>query len=158
MYQHCWEGTCDGLASRLGQSVQLHPNKLLALNETRFKHCLHGYLKHTVWGWLYLVLPYSAMQPNWPTGSDVCVFGRPHLYLTIVVVSLIKEHGVSAAGLEQAWGWQEHRTNGTPAVTMDQATKLIRIPRIHRLCANKVWHARSIMWELTANHVLQNNS
>ena len=36
-YQHCWEGTCDGLASCPGESVQLH-SKLLALNETRFKH------------------------------------------------------------------------------------------------------------------------
>ena len=33
-YQHC---TCDGLASCSGESVQLH-SKLLALNETRFKH------------------------------------------------------------------------------------------------------------------------
>ena len=23
-YRHCWEGTCDGLASRPGESVQLH--------------------------------------------------------------------------------------------------------------------------------------
>ena len=36
-YQHCWEGTCDGLASCPGELVQLHSN-LLALNETRFKH------------------------------------------------------------------------------------------------------------------------
>ena len=25
-YQHCWEGTCDGLASLSGESVQLHYN------------------------------------------------------------------------------------------------------------------------------------
>ena len=25
-YQHCWEGTCDGLASCPGESVQLHSN------------------------------------------------------------------------------------------------------------------------------------
>ena len=37
-YQHCWGGTCDGLASRLGESVQLYSNCLQALNETRFKH------------------------------------------------------------------------------------------------------------------------
>ena len=36
-YQHCWEGTCDGLESCPGESVQLY-SKLLALNETRFKH------------------------------------------------------------------------------------------------------------------------
>ena len=27
-YQYCWEGTCDGLASRPGESVQLHSNCL----------------------------------------------------------------------------------------------------------------------------------
>ena len=27
-YQHCWEGTCDGLASCPGESVQLHSNCL----------------------------------------------------------------------------------------------------------------------------------
>ena len=27
-YQQCWEGTCDGLASRPGESVQLHSNCL----------------------------------------------------------------------------------------------------------------------------------
>ena len=27
-YQHCWEGTCDGLASSPGESVQLHCNCL----------------------------------------------------------------------------------------------------------------------------------
>ena len=24
--QHCWEGSCDGLASRPGESIQLHSN------------------------------------------------------------------------------------------------------------------------------------
>ena len=28
LYQHCWEGSCDGLASRPGESVQLHSNCL----------------------------------------------------------------------------------------------------------------------------------
>ena len=27
-YQHCWEGTCDGLASCPGESVQMHYNCL----------------------------------------------------------------------------------------------------------------------------------
>ena len=27
-YQHCWEGTCDRLASCPGESVQLHSNSL----------------------------------------------------------------------------------------------------------------------------------
>ena len=27
-YQHCWEGTCDGLASCPGESVQLNSNYL----------------------------------------------------------------------------------------------------------------------------------
>ena len=27
-YQNCWEGTCDGLASCPGESVQLHSNCL----------------------------------------------------------------------------------------------------------------------------------
>ena len=36
-YQHCWEGTGDGLASCPGESVELH-SKWLALNETTFKH------------------------------------------------------------------------------------------------------------------------
>ena len=52
-YQHCWDGTFDGLASCPGESVQLH-SKLLALNETRFKHwpslAFIAYLRHTVWG------------------------------------------------------------------------------------------------------------
>ena len=26
-YQHCWESTCDGLAPRPGESVQLHSNE-----------------------------------------------------------------------------------------------------------------------------------
>ena len=61
-----------------------------------------------------------------------------HLYLTIVVVRLVEEHGVCCAGLQQARGWQKHRTHGTTAITVDQATKLVRIPRIHRLCRDKV--------------------
>ena len=32
-YQQCWATTCDGLAPRPGESVQLH-SKLRALNET----------------------------------------------------------------------------------------------------------------------------
>ena len=36
-YQNCWGGTCDGLASRPGESTQLH-SKLLTLNETKLKH------------------------------------------------------------------------------------------------------------------------
>ena len=52
-YQHCWEGTCDGLASCPGESAQLH-SRLFALNETRFRHwpslAFMAYLRHTVWG------------------------------------------------------------------------------------------------------------
>ena len=49
-YQHCWEDTCDGLASCPGESVQFL-SKLIALNETRFKDDqtelmqLHSYWK-----------------------------------------------------------------------------------------------------------------
>ena len=45
LYQHCWEGTCDGIASHPGESVQWH-SQLLVLNETRFEHwpCKHSKL------------------------------------------------------------------------------------------------------------------
>ena len=59
-FQHRWEGTCDGLASCPGESVQLY-SKLLALNETRFKH--------------WPSLPFSYLHHN---RTNLCNFSRCH--------------------------------------------------------------------------------
>ena len=64
MSQHCWEGTCDGLASCPGESVQLHPTKLLPCANAVAIVNRHGHLRHTAWGRTVHVLTFSSNKTN----------------------------------------------------------------------------------------------
>ena len=56
-YQHCWEGTCDGLASCPGESVQLHSNCLRKMKpEALAIISLHGFPKEYCLGMNLLFL------------------------------------------------------------------------------------------------------
>ena len=89
-YQHCWEDTCDGLASCRKESVQLH-SKLLPLNETRFKHwpslAFMAYLRHTVWG---MTLPYpSIANDNHRLPCDSVVVEGDVDVVVVVVLAVV---------------------------------------------------------------------